>query len=195
MDSTDDRCRPISPLAGSKWATNADSAPSRIMLGGAVLKSGQCNPPAIICLRRRSKVQRPGASRRPYSSIWRLCSCLAARCSPGSAALPTTLPATAGSRRAGGRRRSRGMNPTSSAQIVAGRQQLHCFLAGTEHLTPHASRFGSLSESRGAADRSFTPAGRRARMPAAFYVGPCSEARAEALRGKYSDAMVWHCEE
>ena len=26
-------------------------------------------------------------------------------------------------------------------------------------------------------------------------VGPCSEARAEALRGKYSDAMVWHCEE
>lgn len=61
MDSTDDRCRPIRPLAGSKWATNADSAPSRIMLGGAVLKSGQCNPPAIICLRRRSKVQRPGA--------------------------------------------------------------------------------------------------------------------------------------
>jgi hypothetical protein len=61
MDSTDDRCRPIRPLAGSKWATNADSAPSRIVLGGAVLKSGQCNPPAIICLRRRSKVQRPGA--------------------------------------------------------------------------------------------------------------------------------------
>jgi hypothetical protein len=35
--------------------------PSRIMLGGAVLKSGQCNPPAIICLRRRNKVQRPEA--------------------------------------------------------------------------------------------------------------------------------------
>ena len=32
-----------------------------MVLGGAVLKSGQCNPPAIICLRRRSKVQRPGA--------------------------------------------------------------------------------------------------------------------------------------
>jgi len=31
------------------------------MLGGAVLKSGQCNPPAIICLRRRNKVQRPEA--------------------------------------------------------------------------------------------------------------------------------------
>ena len=32
-----------------------------MVLGGAVLKSGQCNPPAIVCLRRRSKVQRPGA--------------------------------------------------------------------------------------------------------------------------------------
>ena len=41
--------------------------------------------------------------------------CLAARGSPGSAAPPTTVPATSGSRRAGGRRRSRGMNPTRSA--------------------------------------------------------------------------------
>jgi hypothetical protein len=32
------------------------------MLGGAALKSGQCNPPAIICLRRRNKVQRPEAA-------------------------------------------------------------------------------------------------------------------------------------
>jgi len=27
-------------------------------------------------------------------------------------------------------------------------------------------------------------------MPVAFYVGPCSEAGADALHGKYSDAMV-----
>jgi hypothetical protein len=33
-----------------------------MMLGGAALKSGQCNPPAIICLCRRNKVQRPEAT-------------------------------------------------------------------------------------------------------------------------------------
>jgi K+ potassium transporter C-terminal domain len=38
-----------------------------------------------------------------------------------------------------------GANPTGSAYIVAGRQQLHCFLGGTEHRTPHAFRFGSVS--------------------------------------------------
>jgi hypothetical protein len=43
------------------------------------------------------------------------------------------------------RSRSRGVNPTSSAYVVAGRQQLHFFWGGTEHLTPHASRFGSVS--------------------------------------------------
>ena len=36
----------------------------------------------------------------------------------------------------------------------------------------------------GVGGSKFYPAGRRARMPAAFYVGLCSEARAEALSGK-----------
>jgi len=35
--------------------------------------------------------------------------------------------------------------PAKAACVVAGRQQLHCFSGGTEHLTPHASRFGSVS--------------------------------------------------
>ena len=91
--------------------------PSRIMLGGAVLKSGQCNPPAIICLRRRSKVQRPGAVEAALFVDLVALMLLSRRAlfTRGSAAPPTTLPATSGSRRAGGRRRSRGMNPTSSA--------------------------------------------------------------------------------
>jgi hypothetical protein len=35
--------------------------------------------------------------------------------------------------------------PVSSVWVVARRQQLHCFLRASEHLTPHASRFGSVS--------------------------------------------------
>src|SRR5829696_6986363 len=84
-----------------------------------------------------------------------------------------------------------GVNSTNSTYIVAGRQQLHCFLGGTEHLTPHACRFGSVSRSRVGGSK-FCRAGRRARMPVAFHVGPwdcareppCSEALAEALSSK-----------
>jgi hypothetical protein len=39
------------------------------------------------------------------------------------------------------------------------------------------------------------PAARQGANARGIYVGPCSEGRVEALPGKYSDAMVWYCEE
>jgi hypothetical protein len=53
------------PLAGSKWATHANSAPKPNNAWWRCAESGQRNPPAMICLRRRNKVQRRRQLRRP----------------------------------------------------------------------------------------------------------------------------------
>jgi hypothetical protein len=82
------------------------------MLGGAALNSGQCNPPAIICLRRRNKVQRPEATEAGFFV--------------DLAELPLEfrdlIPMRLG-------KSSSGVNPTGSVHVVAGRQQLHFFWA------------------------------------------------------------------
>jgi len=61
-------------------------------------------------------------------------------------------------------------------------------LGGTEHPTPHASRFGSVFAGRGAAARILPrwPQGADACDTSCAIVGLRPEGRAEALSGKYS---------
>jgi hypothetical protein len=63
------------------------------------------------------------------------------------------------------------------------------FLGGTEHLTPHASGFGSVLKP-GSADRSFPRWSQGANACGILCdCGTVLGSRAEALSGKYSDAM------
>ena len=57
----DDGGRPKQVTRWIKVSHSANSAPKPNNAWWRCVESGQCNPPAIICRRRRNKVQRPGA--------------------------------------------------------------------------------------------------------------------------------------